>query len=41
VENDGARVYLDTDAALVLEDRVLDAQPDGQGGVQFAVTARS
>lgn len=41
VENDGARVYLDSDAAVVLDDRVLDAQSDGQGGVQFAVTARS
>lgn len=40
VETDGARVYLDLEAALVLDDRVLDAQPDGQGGVQFAVTAR-
>ncbi|MGP3536401.1 iron-sulfur cluster biosynthesis family protein [Microbacterium sp. RD1] len=40
VENDGARVYLDTEAAVVLDDRVLDAQPDGQGGVQFAVTSQ-
>lgn len=39
VENDGARVFLDTEAALVLDDRVLDAQVDGQGGVQFAVTS--
>lgn len=39
VENEGARVFLDTDAAEVLDDRVLDAQLDGQGGVQFAVTA--
>jgi iron-sulfur cluster assembly protein len=41
VENDGARVFLDTDAAVVLDDRVLDAQVDGQGGVQFAVTSQS
>jgi iron-sulfur cluster assembly protein len=40
VENDGARVFLDSDAAIVLDDRVLDAQVDGQGGVQFAVTAQ-
>lgn len=40
VENDGARVYLDTEAAVVLDDRVLDAQVDGQGGVQFAVTSQ-
>jgi len=39
VENAGARVFLDTDAAEVLDGRVLDAQVDGQGGVQFAVTA--
>lgn len=40
VENDGARVFLDTEAALVLDDRVLDAQVDQQGGVQFAVTSQ-
>lgn len=39
VERDGARVFLDLEAAVVLDDRVLDAQEDGQGGVQFAVTA--
>ncbi|MGN7968924.1 Fe-S cluster assembly protein HesB [Microbacterium sp. 22296] len=38
VENAGARVFLDTDAAAVLDDRVLDAQIDPQGSVQFAVT---
>ncbi|TFV81480.1 Fe-S cluster assembly protein HesB [Microbacterium sp. dk485] len=41
VESEGARVFLDSDAALVLDDRVLDAQPDGEGGVQFAVTSRA
>ncbi|MBM3716333.1 MULTISPECIES: Fe-S cluster assembly protein HesB [Microbacterium] len=41
VENQGARVFLDTDAAEVLDDRVLDAQLDGQGGVQFAVTEQA
>jgi iron-sulfur cluster assembly protein len=40
VENDGARVFLDSDAAVVLDDRVLDAQADDNGGVQFAVTTR-
>ncbi len=39
VENQGARVFLDADAAQVLDDRVLDAQMDGQGGVQFAVSS--
>ncbi|MCD2171189.1 MULTISPECIES: Fe-S cluster assembly protein HesB [Microbacterium] len=39
VENGGARVFLDSDAAAVLDDRVLDAQVDPeQGSVQFAVT---
>ena len=41
VENAGARVFLDADAAEVLDDRVLDAQMDGQGAVQFAVTAQA
>lgn len=39
IERDGARVFLDLEAAVALDDRVLDAQQDGQGGVQFAVTA--
>ncbi len=39
VENAGARVFLDTDAAAVLDDRVLDAQIDPEGSVQFAVTS--
>ncbi|MDQ1121500.1 Fe-S cluster assembly protein HesB [Microbacterium trichothecenolyticum] len=38
VENAGARVFLDEAAAAVLDDRVLDAQVDPQGSVQFAVT---
>lgn len=38
VEKSGARVFLDADAAQVLDNRVLDAQVDGQGSVQFAVT---
>ncbi|PVE76147.1 Fe-S cluster assembly protein HesB [Microbacterium testaceum] len=39
VESAGARVFLDGDAAAVLDDRVLDAQIDPeQGSVQFAVT---
>ena len=41
VENSGARVFLDADAAQVLDDRVLDAQLDGQGSVQFAVTTQA
>src|SRR5487761_1455849 len=30
-ESDGARVYLEPQAATYLEDKVLDAQVDGQG----------
>lgn len=38
IENAGARVFLDEAAAAALDDRVLDAQVDPQGSVQFAVT---
>lgn len=40
VENAGAQVFLDSDAAQLLDDKVLDAAVDPQGGVQFAVTER-
>lgn len=33
----GARVYLDESAAVMLDDKVLDAQVDADGSVQFAV----
>jgi iron-sulfur cluster assembly protein len=35
LETAGARVFLDPQAAAYLEDKVLDAQPDGQGGAHF------
>jgi iron-sulfur cluster assembly protein len=35
VEEANARVFLDADAAEVLEDKVLDAQVDDAGQVQF------
>ena len=35
VEEHGARVFLDSDAALMLEDKVLDAEVSDQGKVQF------
>jgi Fe-S cluster assembly iron-binding protein IscA len=35
VESDGARVFLEADAAVVLDDKVLDAQVDDQGRIQF------
>lgn len=37
VENDGAHVFLEETAATVLDDKVLDAQVDSAGGVQFAI----
>ncbi|NJC71609.1 adhesin [Planosporangium thailandense] len=33
----GARLFLDHDAAEMLDDKALDASVDDQGGVQFAV----
>lgn len=33
----GARLFLDTDAALLLDDKALDATMDEQGGIQFAL----
>lgn len=41
VETEGARVFLDEDAVLVLEDKVLDAQVDDAGGVQFAIAQQA
>ncbi|WP_141879369.1 iron-sulfur cluster assembly accessory protein [Homoserinimonas aerilata] len=37
IEQDGARVYLDEGATLVLSDKVLDAQVASDGSVSFAV----
>ena len=37
VEEKGARVFLDEGAATLLEDKVLDAQVEEDGGVQFAI----
>jgi len=41
VENGGARVFVEESAAVVLEDKVLDAQVDQSGGVQFALGVQS
>lgn len=35
VENDGAKVFVDENATPALNDKVLDAQIDDQGNVQF------
>lgn len=37
VQQDGATVYLDADAATQLDDKVLDAGVDGEGNLQFAL----
>lgn len=37
VDNDGAHVFLEDTAATVLDDKILDAQVDSAGGVQFAI----
>jgi iron-sulfur cluster assembly protein len=37
VEQSGAKVFLEETAALTLDDKVLDAQVDDGGGVQFSI----
>jgi Fe-S cluster assembly iron-binding protein IscA len=37
VEQDGATVYLDEGAALMLDDKILDAAVDPEGKVEFAL----
>ena len=37
VEEDGARVFLEEVAAVTLDDKILDAQVDDRGGVQFTI----
>ncbi|MEJ1155176.1 MULTISPECIES: Fe-S cluster assembly protein HesB [Microbacterium] len=39
VVTDGARVFLDSKAAVALDDRVLDAELAGDGSVRFALSA--
>ncbi len=41
VEQDGAKVYLDPDAANQLDDQVLDAGIDEAGNVQFGLLAQA
>jgi iron-sulfur cluster assembly protein len=40
LDQQGARVYLDEQAAAALDNEVLDAQVDPTGGVQFALGAQ-
>jgi iron-sulfur cluster assembly protein len=37
MDNAGARVFLDPGAALMLEDKILDARVEDDGAVQFLV----
>lgn len=37
VESSGARVFLEENAALILNDKVLDADVDAKGAVSFAL----
>jgi len=41
LEDGGARVFLEETAAVTLDDKVLDAQVDDNGGVQFTIAAQS
>ena len=41
VEEAGARVFLEETAATTLDDKVLDAQVDDNGGVQFTIAQQA
>jgi Fe-S cluster assembly iron-binding protein IscA len=41
LEEDGARVFLEETAAVTLDDKILDAQVDDRGGVQFTIAAQT
>jgi Fe-S cluster assembly iron-binding protein IscA len=41
VENGGARVFLETEAAAILDDKVLDATVDEQGRVAFMIGSQA
>ena len=41
VEDSGARVFLDDKAASALDDKVLDAEYQANGGVQFTIAPQS
>ncbi|MFY1636307.1 HesB/IscA family protein [Solwaraspora sp. WMMB335] len=40
VDSSGARVFLDAEAAKLLDDKALDAAVDDNGGVQFGFAAQ-
>ena len=41
LEEDGARVFLEGVAADTLDDKILDAQVDDKGGVQFTIAPQA
>jgi iron-sulfur cluster assembly protein len=41
LENDGARVFLEPQAAAYLDDKVLDAQVDEQGAASFTLAQQA
>lgn len=41
VEQSGAKVFLEETAALTLDDKVLDAMVDPNGGVQFSIAPQA
>jgi Fe-S cluster assembly iron-binding protein IscA len=41
VENDGARLFLESEAAAMLDDKVLDARVNDAGGVEFLVAVQA
>ncbi len=41
LEDDGARVFLEETAATTLDDKILDAQVDDNGGVQFTIAVQT
>jgi iron-sulfur cluster assembly protein len=41
VESEGARVFLEPQAAEMLDDKVLDARVNDSGGVEFLVAGQS
>lgn len=40
VEKEGARLFLEEEAAAILDDKVLDAKVDDEGSVQFLLTSQ-
>jgi Fe-S cluster assembly iron-binding protein IscA len=40
IEKDGARVFLEAESAEILDDKILDARLDDQGGVKFLVAVQ-